>query len=83
MDSSEERLAPYGSEPECGCIQVDVDRDDATGCEFHNEHSEWNCRRRAWDAEGRPAETVQPVQGFPLILTDEDCPFLNCRRKPG
>jgi hypothetical protein len=62
MDSSEERLAPYGSEPKCGCIQVDTDRDDATWCEFHNEHSEWttggargtrNTGRRKWSRQFR------------------------------
>jgi hypothetical protein len=33
-------------EPECECVQTDVDLFDSCGCEHHDSNSSWNVRRR-------------------------------------
>jgi hypothetical protein len=38
---------PRDHEPECTC--GDVDREDASGCEFHNQQSEWNRAVRRYE----------------------------------
>jgi hypothetical protein len=39
--------AIYESEPECQCVQSDVDLFDARGCDLHDPNSIWNARLRA------------------------------------
>lgn len=55
-------------DPPCTCTRVDVDRDDARGCELHDERSEYNREARRREAEKHPA--TRPVES-----ESGDCPF--------
>lgn len=71
---------PHDCEPECTCTRVDVDRDDASTCEFHNQNSRWNQDCRAYDRTHAPVAVPTPNlnsldEPRGTYGSDDDAPF--------
>lgn len=71
--------SPYDYEPDCTCVQIDVDYFDARYCELCNRQSEWNRELRAWQRSREqpvqaPAPEGQPAYEW-VPITDDDTPF--------